>query len=897
MTSRSTKGWAFAAAAALFLAGLTSGAQTAFAAGAEESRTLVNRDTTGAPTLRFDVFGNAIDAHDGQIQYFDGRYHLYGTAYGCGYEWNTPGAPFCGFVSYSSPDLVSWTPDGPLFDATSALWQSRCDGSTYGCYRPHVVYNASTRKYVLWINAYDNGVGYHVFTSDRPDGGFQETAEPNLAVPEGAPGGVNYGDQQVFVDHDGTAYLSFTDWRVGGDILIEKLDPTYTTGSGQWTSVGLRSTEAPTMFKRGDRYYLTYSDPNRGYATTGTGYVTATSPLGPWTGAGTVPDSWTIADGALGIVGGDVGVSKLGADWTDYTFRASVTPLKADSGNYAQAGLVFRSSDAGSYQWLIGNYPHAGAEGGNLTKIIPGRGATVVPLPAKITTGQTYDIAITVTGSTIETRIDGVLVDSTTDSTLDHGGVGFRASAPDNERMRVDDVQVTDAQGATLLRDDFSGDLSQWNRPARIVKGTNLTTTSCGGQPTDVLEIPTSAGPTYLYQSDVWMDAKANEALAKQYWAPLEFDAAGGILPIDCKDSVDVTIPIGQPGAAHPVPAVSVGDRGFRTHADISGGLQRAQEFTVPTTGVLSAVRFMSYQDNHPNADLRLDLRALDSSGALGPVLATASIPAKNMSWAASWAELRLAAPLAVKAGARYAIVASSATTTGAYGIAYSDTTPYAGGRALISNDAGASFRAETGRVLRIEADIAQATADTTRPVVTLVAPTVAGPSPDLSLRVDATDDVGLSKIVANIYKDGVLVKSTQTAAQGATAATHTAKASLPDGSYSLKYNAHDLAGNVSKTGTFAFYIDSTKPTATIKTGAPYTVEAGGGYDVISFKLFDAGKVDKVVLNGVVKDLTDNRWSDVNFIKPPTFGAVRGANTLVVFDVAGNTATYTFVLN
>ena len=199
--------------------------------------------------------------------------------------------------------------------------------------------------------------------------------------------------------------------------------------------------------------------------------------------------------------------------------------------------------------------------------------------------------------------------------------------------------------------------------------------------------------------------------------------------------------------------------------------------------------------------------------------------------------------------------------------------------------------------MLRIEADIAPVPADITRPVVTLVAPTAAGPSPDLSLRVDATDDVGLSKIVANIYRDGRLVKSTQTAANGAAAATHTATVSLPDGSYSLKYNAHDVAGNVSKTGTFAFSIDSTKPTATIKAGAPYTVEAGGAYDVIGFKLADAGEIDKVELNGVVKDLTDNRWSDVNFIKPPTFGAVRGANTLVVFDVAGNTATYTFVLN
>ncbi|MET0449905.1 MAG: ExeM/NucH family extracellular endonuclease, partial [Aeromicrobium sp.] len=90
---------------------------------------------------------------------------------------------------------------------------------------------------------------------------------------------------------------------------------------------------------------------------------------------------------------------------------------------------------------------------------------------------------------------------------------------------------------------------------------------------------------------------------------------------------------------------------------------------------------------------------------------------------------------------------------------------------------------------------------------------------------------------------------------------------------------------------------DTTKPTATIKTGAAYTVPRAGGYDLISYKLYDAGKIDKVTLNGKVKDLTNNTWSDVNFIKPGTFGGVRGLNTLVVYDVAGNSRTITFTLN
>lgn len=186
---------------------------------------------------------------------------------------------------------------------------------------------------------------------------------------------------------------------------------------------------------------------------------------------------------------------------------------------------------------------------------------------------------------------------------------------------------------------------------------------------------------------------------------------------------------------------------------------------------------------------------------------------------------------------------------------------------------------------------------DTVKPVATLVTPTTSGPFRTLDLRVEATDDRGLQRVVANIYKDGKLVKSTQTAAEGKRAAAHAATVTLPDGAYTIRYNASDLAGNVAKTGTFDVTIDTTPPTATIKDGDSFTVKTGETYDRISFKLHDAGKIDKVVLNGKTKDLSDNVWSDVNFLTPPTFGAVKGENTLVVFDVAGNTQTYTFTLN
>lgn len=53
---------------------------------------------------------------------------------------------------------------------------------------------------------------------------------------------------------------------------------------------------------------------------------------------------------------------------------------------------------------------------------------------------------------------------------------------------------------------------------------------------------------------------------------------------------------------------------------------------------------------------------------------------------------------------------------------------------------------------------------DLVRPQVALISPTTAGPFQALSVRGDATDNKGLQRIVANIYKDGKLVKSTQSA-------------------------------------------------------------------------------------------------------------------------------------
>jgi hypothetical protein len=243
---------------------------------------------------RFDRLAAAIDAHDGEIALFDGVYYLYGTSYDCGYEWGVADAPFCGFKVYTSKDLMHWTDEGFLFDATTEIWQTRCNGKTYGCYRPHVIYNEKTNKYVLWINVYDNRNGFRVFTGDHPKGPFTEIQEPTVAVNNNAPiAGTNNGDHDTFVDDDGKAYLAYTDWRTGGSLIIEELNENYTSGTGRHIkAVTSGKTEAPCLMKRHDKYYILYSDPNCGYCGgTGTSYKTAPTPLGPWTAGSKISDN------------------------------------------------------------------------------------------------------------------------------------------------------------------------------------------------------------------------------------------------------------------------------------------------------------------------------------------------------------------------------------------------------------------------------------------------------------------------------------------------------------------------------------------------------------------------------------------------------------------------------
>src|SRR5664280_2829717 len=187
---------------------------------------------------RRDVAGEIIDAHDGCIQFFNGRYYLYGTAYG-----KTDGMTNNDFRVYSSPDLERWTFEGTLL-------KERPDAFYY---RPYVVFNPSTRKYVLWYNWYPNlkeWFGRHgAATSDTPVGPFK------IAAPDVQLSHPGTGDGSLFVDDDGTGYFIYTCINEGYTIRVERLTPDFLGATGQTSSVLAVGGEAPVLFRRNNLYY------------------------------------------------------------------------------------------------------------------------------------------------------------------------------------------------------------------------------------------------------------------------------------------------------------------------------------------------------------------------------------------------------------------------------------------------------------------------------------------------------------------------------------------------------------------------------------------------------------------------------------------------------------------
>lgn len=220
-----------------------------------------------------DTNGKRIEAHGGTMFFENGTYYWIGEdkshtrKKGKLWTW--------GVKLYSSRDLYNWADEGHIIkpepDDPSSLFHPnrRLD-------RPHLLKNAKTGKYVLWLK-YCDKAHYTVLTADCLKGPY--TVEQAFLQPYGHKS----GDFDLAQDAStGDAYLYFE--ADHDKILVSKLRDDYLDVTGEAAVVyeGLKppfSREAPAHLLRNGKHYLLTSGM--------TGYVpnpseTATSSC--WTG-------------------------------------------------------------------------------------------------------------------------------------------------------------------------------------------------------------------------------------------------------------------------------------------------------------------------------------------------------------------------------------------------------------------------------------------------------------------------------------------------------------------------------------------------------------------------------------------------------------------------------------
>ena len=104
--------------------------------------------------------------------------------------------------------------------------------------------------------------------------------------------------------------------------------------------------------------------------------------------------------------------------------------------------------------------PEQSAEPGHDTDVQQAVAEMFGNVPAREPAVTPLHIRIEVTGDTIKTFTNGMLVDTRTDATFKQGGIGFREA--EKESATFANVKVTAPDGRVLFSDDFRSGLGQW---------------------------------------------------------------------------------------------------------------------------------------------------------------------------------------------------------------------------------------------------------------------------------------------------------------------------------------------------------------------------------------------------------------------------------------------------
>lgn len=255
--------------------------------------TTLTRPTVSVPS---GMTITGLDLHDGIIQQFGGTYYLYGTEYGCGFQWGVASTHWCGFGVASASSL-----SGPWSGITTLIspatidpwsgrtWDAQCVRTNgAGCFNPRMVQRPDG-QYILWFNApddfnIDHANAYNNYLCSGPAGPCGGTFTKPAAYTCGSAN----GDESIFTDGS-SAYLVCTGSSPSYAEYVEQLDAGWQNGTGNIAGHGsaplFSAVEGAGIYRdpSSGLYIMTLSNPECGYCSgVPTIFGTAPNPIGPW---------------------------------------------------------------------------------------------------------------------------------------------------------------------------------------------------------------------------------------------------------------------------------------------------------------------------------------------------------------------------------------------------------------------------------------------------------------------------------------------------------------------------------------------------------------------------------------------------------------------------------------
>jgi beta-xylosidase len=312
--------------------------------------------------------------------FYAGVYYWFGQHMIAGGAGN---AAQVGVHCYSSTDLYNWKDEGV---ALAVSEDSKSDIAK-GCIleRPKVIYNAATKKFVMWFHLELKGQGYGaarsgVAVADKPAGPYtylrslrpdagtwpinvtpeqkaglkdaqrligtafrgssnEETPKHNILARDFG-GGQMARDMNLFVDDDGKAYHIFAS-EENSTLHISLLSDDYQSHAGKWVRLfEHRWNEAPALCKYKGRYWMITSDCN-GWDPCVARLAVADSIWGPWKELGNPC----------------VGVNphnRMGPERTFGGQSTCILPVHGKDGAFIAMFDIWRPADAitGGHVWL-----------------------------------------------------------------------------------------------------------------------------------------------------------------------------------------------------------------------------------------------------------------------------------------------------------------------------------------------------------------------------------------------------------------------------------------------------------------------------------------------------------------------------------------------------------------